>query len=87
MPSALTISATPLKIFIEGEGQMPDTVFQVGLQHHQREMISIVQSADQTPHVAQWAACLIDGDGTGAHHHLQVLYSRAADPPVRSQPL
>lgn len=36
---------------------------------------SVAHSADQTPPhvVAQEAACLIDSDGTGAHHHLQVL--------------
>lgn len=53
MPLALTIVATSLKIVIEGEGQMPDTVFRVGLQQHQREMVSTVQSADQSPHAAQ----------------------------------
>lgn len=62
MPLAITTLATSLKIFIEGEGQMPDTVSGRASAASKIRDNSIAQAADQThPHGAQKAACLIDG--------------------------
>lgn len=89
VPSGLTILATSLKIFIEGEGQMPNTASGRTSAVSKRNYNSIAQSADQTTFVElrRQLVLFIDGDGTGGHQYLQVLHRRAADPPARSQPL